>query len=85
MAKKTNHRSPAAEKQAAYRDRVRAGVAHVSVPITRPVVDYLDRERLLPQGRDAVDRSEIGAAIAAAFDPARRDIRVSIGARSWSG
>jgi hypothetical protein len=40
----------------------------VSVPVTRRVIDYLDRERLFPQGRDTVARSEIGAAIAAALD-----------------
>ena len=61
-------RSPAAEKQAAYRARLRDGTVLVSVPVTRRVIDYLDRERLFPQGRDTVARSEIGAAIAAALD-----------------
>ena len=53
-----NCRSPAAEKMRRYRERVRAGIACVPVPVTRMIIDYLDRERLLPQGREAVDRSE---------------------------
>ena len=68
-------RSPAAVKQAAYRARLRRGVAFVPVPVTGPIVDYLAREGLIPRAREFADRTEIGAAIAAALERAARSER----------
>jgi hypothetical protein len=65
-------RSPAAEKQARYRERLRRGVAYVRLPVTRLIVDYLVRGGLLPRDREAADRVEIGLAAAAALERAAR-------------
>ena len=65
-------RSPAAEKQARYRERLRRGVAYVPLPVTRLIVDYLVRGGLLPRDREAADRVEIGLAAAAALERAAR-------------
>jgi hypothetical protein len=65
-------RSPAAEKQARYRERLRRGVAYVPLPVTRPIVDYLVRSGLLPRDREAADRVEIGLAAAAVLERAAR-------------
>jgi hypothetical protein len=63
-------RSPAAAKQARYRERLRSGVAYVPLPITRLVLNYLVRKGLLPRDREAADRVEIGLAAAAALERA---------------
>jgi ClpP class serine protease len=68
--------SPAAERMRRYRANLRRGVAFVPVP--GAIVDGLARAGL-PRDCDAASRAEIGAAIAAAFDPATRAIRLSIG------
>jgi hypothetical protein len=68
-------RSPAAKKQARYRERLRRGVAYVPLPVTRLIVDYLVRGGLLPRDREAADRVEIGLAAAAALERAARDDR----------
>jgi hypothetical protein len=65
-------RSPAAEKQARYRERLRRGVAYVPLPVTRLIVDHLVRGGLLPRDREAADRVEIGLAAAAALERAAR-------------
>ena len=65
-------RSPAAAKQARYRDRLRRGIAYVPLPVTRLIVDYLVRGGLLPRDREAADRVEIGLAAAAALERAAR-------------
>jgi hypothetical protein len=65
-------RSPAAEKQRRYRERLRRGVAYVPLPVTRPIVDYLVRRGLLPRDREAAGRVEIGLAAAAALERAAR-------------
>jgi len=63
-------RSPAAEKQARYRERLRRGVAYAPLPVTRVIVDYLVRGGLLPRDREAADRVEIGLAAAVALERA---------------
>jgi hypothetical protein len=63
-------RSPAAEKQRRYRERLRRGVAYVPLPVTRLILDYLVRGGLLPRDREAADRVEIGLAAAAALERA---------------
>ena len=63
-------RSPAAEKQRRYRERLRRGVAYVPLPVNRLIVDYLVRAGLLPRDREAADRVEIGLAAAAALERA---------------
>jgi hypothetical protein len=65
-------RSPAAEKQARYRERLRREVAYVPVPVTPLIVDYLVRSGLLPRDREAADRVEIGLAAAAVLERAAR-------------
>ena len=65
-------RSPAAEKQRRYRERLRRGIAYVPLPVTRLIVDYLARRGLLPRDREAADRVEIGLAAAAALERAAR-------------
>jgi hypothetical protein len=65
-------RSPAAEKQARYRERLRRGVAYVPLPVTRPIVDYLVRSGLIPRDRETAGRVEIGLAAAAALERAAR-------------
>jgi hypothetical protein len=65
-------RSPAAEKQARYRERLRREVALVPVPVTPLIVDYLVRRGLLPRDREAADRVEIGLAAAAVLERAAR-------------
>ena len=69
---RAGRRSPAAEKQARYRERLRRGVAYVPLPVTRLIVDYLVRGGLLPRDREAADRVEIGLAAAAALERAAR-------------
>ena len=71
-------RSPAAEKQRRYRERLRNGTAVVGVHVNGQIVSHLVRAGLLPD-HEVATRDEIGAAIAAALDPARRSCRVSIG------
>jgi hypothetical protein len=63
-------RSPAAVKQARYRERLRRGVAYVPLPVTRLVVNYLVRKGLLRRDREAPERVEIGLAAAAALERA---------------
>jgi hypothetical protein len=69
---RAGRRSPAAEKQARYRERLRRGIAYVPLPVTRPIVDYLVYRGLLPRDREAADRVEIGLAAAAALERAAR-------------
>ena len=63
-------RSPAAEKQARYRERLHRGVEYVPLPVNRLILDYLVRGGLLPRDREAVGRVEIGLAAAAALERA---------------
>jgi len=46
-------RSPAAAKQARYRERLRRGVAYVPLPVTPLILDYLVRGGLLRGDREA--------------------------------
>ena len=46
-------RSPAAEKQRRYRERLRRGVAYVPLPVTPLILDYLVRGGLLRGDREA--------------------------------
>ena len=50
---RAGRRSPAAEKQARYREHLRRGVAHVPLPVTRLIIDYLVRRGLLRGDREA--------------------------------
>jgi len=61
--------SPAAAKQARYRERLRREVALIPVPVTRAIVSHLVRSGLL-RDREVHERAEIGAAIAAALERA---------------
>jgi hypothetical protein len=70
--RRATRRSPAAEKQARYRERLRRGIAYTPLPVTRLIVDYLVRGGLLPRDREAADRVEIGRAAAAALERAAR-------------
>jgi hypothetical protein len=65
-------RSPAAEKQRRYRERLRSGVEYVPLPVNRLILDYLVQRGLLPRDREAADRVEIGLAAAAALERAAR-------------
>jgi hypothetical protein len=65
-------RSPAALKQARYRERLRSGVEYVPLPVNRLILDYLVQRGLLPRDREAADRVEIGLAAAAALERAAR-------------
>jgi hypothetical protein len=67
---RAGRRSPAAAKQARYRERLRRGVAYVPLPVTRLILDYLVRGGLLPRDREAADRVDIGLAAAAALERA---------------
>jgi hypothetical protein len=68
---RAGRRSPAAEKQRRYRERLRREVALIPVPVTRAIVSYLVRSGLL-RDREVHERAEIGAAIAAALERAAR-------------
>jgi len=69
---RAGRRSPAAEKQARYRERLRRGVAYAPLPVTRLMLDYLVRRGLLSRDREVADRVEIGLAAAAALERAAR-------------
>ena len=66
-------RTPAAAKQAAYRLRLQSGVAVVPLPVTGAIVDYLARAGLLPPGREAASRAEIGIAVRRVLDRLARE------------
>jgi hypothetical protein len=62
-------------KQRRYRRRLRDGIACVTIPITRPILDHLVREKLLPRDREVATRDEIAAAAGAALDRLARSER----------